>query len=104
MSEKLKRYDTFGAGLLSGVGGALIAFFLIAWISLLRFPDWTFSHFFFRVFLGTRDYIAPILSFCLILDVPLFFLAIRWKMDRFAKGVLSLFFLMLPFIIYFRFF
>lgn len=104
ISERLKPYDSFLWGMVTGLFGSVLSFFLLAGITLLRYPNWDLAYFINDVFLGTRDYISPILSFCLVLDVPLFFLMIRWKMDRFAKGVLGVFFIFLPFIIYFRFF
>lgn len=103
-SEKLQRYDTVRWGLLAGFLGAILSFFLLYGITLLRGQTHDVSHFFNQIFLNTQVYTSGILSFCLVLDVPLFFIALKWDLEKFAKGVLSVFFIFLPFIIYFRFF
>lgn len=103
-SKKLERYDRVTWGLLGALIGSVLSFFLLFLITYLRGQAYDLSYFFYRIFLGTRDYTSSVLSFSLILDVPLFFLALRWDLEKFAKGVLMLFFIFIPFIIYFRFF
>ncbi|MFB6257370.1 MAG: hypothetical protein ABEH38_01650 [Flavobacteriales bacterium] len=103
-SERLKKVDKVQWGLVGGVIGSILSFLLLYWITQLRGHSTSLSDFFFTKFIYTRDLTWRILSFCLVLNVLLFFLALRWDLEKFAKGVLLIFFIFLPFIIYFRFF
>ena len=103
-SKKLIKYDRLHWGIVAGIIGAVLSFLLLFWITYLRGQSFTLEDFFYAKFINTQALTWRILSFCLVLDVPLFFLALRFDLERFAKGVLMVFFLILPFIIYFRFF
>ncbi len=103
-SERIQRFDSVQWGVLGGLIGSVLSFLLLFWITYMRGQAPGLSDFFFEKFVNTRDLTWRILSFCLVLDVPIFFLALRWDLERFAKGVLFVFFIFLPFIVYFRFF
>ncbi len=103
-SELLNKLDNVRWGVIGGLIGAILSFLLLFLITYLRAQTPDLAHFFHHIFMNTRAYTSGILSFCLVLDVPIFFMALRWDLERFAKGVLMVFFVFLPFIIYFRFF
>lgn len=103
-SDRLQKFDSVPWGLLGGIIGSILSFLLLFWITYLRGQAPGLVDFFYDKFIRTQDLTWRILSFCLVLDVPIFFLALRWDLERFAKGVLYVFFIILPFIVYFRFF
>lgn len=87
-------------GVISGILGAIIGFYVFAF-------GWSFvndravSYFINDVFLNSDLFKDKIVTVSILFDVLLFFLAIRWNMINFAKGVLGVVITSLPIIIYF---
>ncbi len=101
------KLDKVQWGIIGGLIGAFLSFLILFWVTTslsIRGQAMSLGDFFYVKFLSNKDLTWRILSFSLILDVPLFFLALRYDLERFAKGVLTIFIIMLPIILilYFR--
>ncbi len=83
------KIDHVGYGILGGILGAVIGFFLFglgfSWLNEIYM-----SEFINDVFLGSalQDFQSRILSFSMLLDIVLFFLLIRRGYEEFCKGLI----------------
>jgi hypothetical protein len=83
------KIDHVGYGILGGILGAIIGFFLFglgfSWLNEIYM-----SEFINDVFLGSalQDFQSRILSFSMLLDIVLFFLLIRRGYEEFCKGLI----------------
>jgi hypothetical protein len=84
------RLDSVAAGVLLGLLAPVLGFFLYGWIhtTLVR-PHLDMAFFIHDLFLGTREFQAPILSLSLIANLGLFFLLDRFSLYKAMRGVLT---------------
>ncbi len=94
------KLDRFFLGLISGILGAFIGFFIFGtgWIIA---NDRSMEYFVQEVFLRSELFKSRIISVSILFDVLLFFLAIRKEWYHFAKGVLAVVILAVPLALYF---
>jgi hypothetical protein len=84
-----KRYDKLFMGLLGGLISAAVGYLLLG-LGWSWAQGESLGYFHREVFLGSPLYKDRILSLCTLSIVPLFHLAYRRKMDRFARGTMLL--------------
>jgi hypothetical protein len=88
------RWDSMGIGLLSGLLAPLLGFFGYAamYVGAIR-PHVDLAFFIHDLFLGTREFQAPVLTLSLFANLALFFAFDRWELYRAMRGVISATFL-----------
>jgi hypothetical protein len=88
------RLDSFPAGLVMGLLVPVLGFFIYGVIhtTLIR-PHLDLQYFIHDLFLGTRQFQAPILSLSLIANLGIFLLLNRLDMPEAMRGVLTATFL-----------
>jgi hypothetical protein len=97
------KFDHKLLGVVLGLLGPFLGFLLYGLYYSWEFNS-TLSHFINNVFLGTKSYQSPIISLSLIADLGIFFLALKWKLNTTAKGVVYALLIYVPIVIYLRFF
>ena len=83
------RWDSQLTGVLAGLLVPVAGFFIYGWIhtTLVR-PHLDITFFIEDLFLGTRQFQAPILSLSLIANLPLFFVFDKLNMYKAMRGVI----------------
>jgi hypothetical protein len=83
-------FDKGWVGIALGLVFPILGFFAygLLYTNVIR-PHLSLDFFIREMFLGTREYQAPILSLGLIADIPLFFLLDRKGWYRAMRGVIS---------------
>ncbi len=83
-------WDRVGVGVLLGLLAPLLGFFGYAaiYVGAIR-PHLDLSFFVHDLFLGTREYQAPVLTLSLFANLALFFLLDRWSYYRAMRGVIA---------------
>jgi hypothetical protein len=84
------RWDSLTTGVICGLLTPVIGFCLYGWLytNAIR-PHLDFSYFVHDLFLGTKQYQAPILSLSLIANLPVFFLFDRFRMYFAMRGMIT---------------
>ncbi|MBL7981896.1 MAG: hypothetical protein JNL52_08825 [Flavobacteriales bacterium] len=83
------RLDSQATGVLLGLFAPLIGFMVYAtmYVTAIR-PHLDLPFFINDLFLGTREYQAPVLSLSLVANLALFFLLDRWDLYKAMRGVI----------------
>ncbi len=83
------RSDSLSLGVVSGLLAPVIGFFLYAvmYVTAIR-PHLDLSYFINDLFIGTREYKAPVLSLSLLANLALFFWFDRKEMPLAMRGVI----------------
>ncbi len=87
-----KKLDTFVTGLLIGLAGPLLGFFVYGWIWAITNAR-NLEYFINKMFLSTREFQSPIVSLSLIINIIPFFIFLRTSRYRATRGVLASFFI-----------
>ena len=84
------RWDSLGAGVLLGLVAPLLGFFGYAaiYVGAIR-PHLDIPFFVNDLFLGTREYQAPVLTLSLFANLALFFTLDRWSLYKAMRGVIG---------------
>lgn len=83
------RWDSVPAGLVLGLLMPVLGFFVYGFIHTYWIrPHLDLQYFINDLFLGTRQFQAPILSLSLIANLAIFFLLNRFRMANAMRGVL----------------
>lgn len=95
----MKKLDHARYGLIAGGFGTIMGFAIMtAWWSWAN--GTTFNYFVQEVFIASSLYKDSILTVSVLFNVGLFWLSLRWEMERFAKGLLAVIFVSVPLIIW----
>ncbi|MDA0882977.1 MAG: hypothetical protein NWQ53_04535 [Flavobacteriales bacterium] len=94
------KFDKLYFGLITGVLGALVGFFIFATGWILA-NDRSMNYFINEVFLNSELFKSRIISVSILFDVLLFFLVIRKEWYNFAKGILAVVIVSVPLALYF---
>ena len=97
---KKHKFDKLYLGLIAGVLGALVGFFIFAMVWILA-NDRSMNYFINEVFLNSELFKSRIISVSILFDVLLFFLVIRKEWYNFAKGILAVVIVSVPLALYF---
>lgn len=83
------RWDSVPMGIVLGLIVPVLGFFIYGYIhtTLVR-PHLDLQYYIHDLFLGTRQFQAPILSLSLIANLAVFFMFNRWKMAETMRGIL----------------
>ena len=100
MANKL---NTFAAGMIVGLIGPVIGFFLYGLYFCYRFLT-SMSYFVTDVFFGTKPYQSPIATLSLLFNLGLFFLFLKLNWERGAQGILGATFVYVPIIVFLFFY
>ncbi|MBK9513720.1 MAG: hypothetical protein IPO05_08840 [Flavobacteriales bacterium] len=84
------RWDSLGAGVMMGLLAPLLGFFGYAaiYVGAIR-PHLDLDFFIHDLFLGTREYQAPVLTLSLFANLALFFTLDRWSLYKAMRGVIA---------------
>ena len=83
------RWDSQAAGVVLGLLAPLVGFFGYAAMYVTAIRPHLDLHFFVHdLFLGTREYQAPVLTLSLFGNLALFFLLDRWELQKAMRGVI----------------
>ena len=85
-----------------GAVAPVLGFILFGWGWAIYYHR-TLNYFYHEIFLGLARMQAPILSLSLIINLLPFFLFLRFKRYRSARGVLAALFLYVPVVLYLKF-
>jgi hypothetical protein len=88
------RWDSVGVGALLGLIAPLLGFFGYAamYVGAIR-PHVDLPFFIHDMFLGTREFQAPVLTLSLFANLALFFALDRWRQYKAMRGVITATFL-----------
>lgn len=87
-------WDRVGVGVVLGLLAPLLGFFGYAamYVGAIR-PHLDLPFFIHDLFLGTREYQAPVLTLSLFANLALFFTLDRWELYKAMRGVIAATFL-----------
>jgi hypothetical protein len=103
---KSKKLDKVWVGLLIGLLGETIGFIFVFFMYKVAniHLHYTFEHFWNTRFVGNPDAQSAVLSLAMVFNAFIFFYLLNLGHQKAAKGIISLGFLLAPYIVYLKFF
>ncbi len=95
------KFNQIYVGIICGIIGPIIGFFIYY---LMQFSDVKSFSGFFQMFLTRTDLQSKILSLCLIFNLVLFFVFLKFDFRSAALGILYATFGYIPIVLYLKFF
>ncbi len=97
--ETIKKYDHIWVGLILGITGPFIGFWLYYLLQFSELKFTTFIHF----VVTHQNLQAPILGMSLLLNAFLFFGMLKLNMEKVSRGILISMFIYVPLMLFLKF-